>query len=61
MRTSSNFFNEIQTYISLCLFAEYNNRGRGSGLSYTCSILSHEKRTNTEIVTKEYIGTYLCF
>ena len=31
------FFYEIQTYISLCLFAEYNNRGRGSGLRYTCS------------------------
>ena len=53
MRTSSNFFNEIQTYIlSLCLFAEYNNRGRGSGLN-----LSHEKRINTAIDTQEYTVT----
>ena len=58
------FFYEIQTYISLCLFAEYNNRGRGSGLRYTCSMnrtSPMKKPTNTEIVTQEYIGTYLCF
>ena len=59
------FFYEIQTYIIYVYLQKYNNRGRGSGLRYTCSIhvqnLSHEKRINTEIVTQEYIGTYLCF
>ena len=63
MRTSSNCFNEIQTYIlSLCLFAEYNNRGRGSGLRYTCSMYrtSPTKNAPTRQLIPKSISVPIC-
>ena len=40
------FFYEIQTYISLCLFAEYINRGRGSGLRFAVSTEPLPRKTH---------------